>query len=276
MSVNWAVSARASACLLHTARTGALSVQRVTLGVDQTIVGYDYHSRHKQLDISKVGVAFAETDGIGALILDNSASDARYVFYFYLEVTDPADTGLAVDLLAYERVHQFQKPTIAIGEDYEFANRTLDLGACRGVFCRSGKTQFTGNTDGVPSTCDGDPIYEPDGDEPATGAIALAAGIVVVVLGVGMVLACWWWHKNVASTNPELERRIEIGEEADSPAVAGPVMTKCDAYGVPGDDEVSRRNERLGADERTFLDSPYGGVGMAYSTEPAQAPLLVP
>jgi hypothetical protein len=273
MSVIWPVSSSASACFVHTARTGALEVSRVILGPDQLIRGYDFHSRQKDVEVSLTGMAISGDDGIGALILDNSRSDDRSVFYYIVTVTDPADTRASIDALPFSRVRTFDLPTMAIGEEYLFANRTLHAGGCLGLFCLSGATELGGNTDGVRSTSDGDPIYESDEEKP-TASIALAVVIVLAVLGFGMLLACWWWHKNLQTPDPELMRPIEIGEEAMPPGIAAPMIS--DAYEIPIKHDLSDPPEPPPSVDETDLDSPYGGVPLAYPVEAGVMPQREP
>jgi hypothetical protein len=249
--INWAVPANGGACFVHGARAGTMEVYQVTVGSDQSVLAYDFHALRKRVEIS-LESAVTPDDGIGALLMDNRDGKSSYVFYFFLDVTDPADTRLELDFTTAERAWHFSRPAEAIGEEYAFANRSLAPGGCLGVVCTAQASGLPGNTGGVPSVCDGDPIYGDDGRENLSFVVAVAAAAIAILVGIAVFLACSCWRKAMHVRAPEeMLRPLDVRDEPPG----------ADAYEIP--EKAAELAEIVDEDE-----SPYGGVSIEYPPEP--------
>jgi hypothetical protein len=232
------VSSHASACFIHTAITGTMEVTGVTLSSKALIRGYDYHSAAASITESQNGIVIADTEGIAALMLDNTDSASHYNFSFHVTVTDPDDTALNLGFLKDYNAEDLYDPTTLLGEGRGGSQKALSPGACVGIECTPNATTFAGNRDGVKSTADGDPIYEELSDSSMfifIGALSLV--MVLLVIGIAPVLLCYRRRRareRLASEEQELSNLTGAGETRNGLAVSDPYeMPKPNA--TPGD-----------------------------------------
>jgi hypothetical protein len=151
---------------------------------------------------------------------------------------------------------RLKKPTELIGEQYGFAERTLDPGGCVGVVCAPGETEEGGNIAGLPAVSDGDPVYESDSQEDTSVGLAIAIAVLTLCGVIGLFLVCTWWKKTACGS--EETGRALIGSDEDAEPGG--------AYDIPKKKGVGERREPIGMENAV-----YGGASMIYAAEPGPA-----
>jgi hypothetical protein len=227
-----------------------MRLRRVVLGADRKVHGYDFHSLRKSVTASATD-AIAEEDGIGALLFDNLHGDGLFAFAADIQVSDPEDTRFDLGVVPLEVALRFKGPTELVGEQHGFADRPLDPGGCVGVVCEPGRTEEGGNTGGVPTVGDGDPVYESEpGPENTSLALAIAIAILILFVGIGLFLACTCWRKSATGVDRE---QIASDEESEPGG----------AYDLPEKEEETEEDDPIAVER-----SVYGGISMIYAAEP--------
>jgi hypothetical protein len=222
--VRWDVAPRASSCFVHTARTGALTMRDVHVGSDQSIRAYDFHSFQRKVKAPAPGIVFQEADGVGAFVLNNKEGSDSYQFSFGLALSDPDAAALDLDYLPASIATRLPLPSVMAGERHGYGFQTFAGGACMGVVCSEERTSFGGNTGGIPSTSDGDPVYE---DLAPIATILTIAITMILLLAFVMTLLIFFWRRCRAlmmrrNELPAEESALEDLNDEDEPPLAYP------------------------------------------------------
>jgi hypothetical protein len=177
LAVDWPVSRGSRACLVHSARAGAIALSGLALGPGQSVRAYDHHARMRTLTMS--GEMIDDGEGIGALML--AAGESDLPFRFLVRLSDPDGAGRDFRFLPMRRVGIW--PVAMLGSDVAH----FRMGGCAGVTCEERDTGMAGNTGGIPSQSDGDPVDERDDGQMAAQP-QFVAGFVVLVVAVVLTL----------------------------------------------------------------------------------------
>jgi hypothetical protein len=259
------VSSRASACFIHTAITGTMEVRRVVLSSKALVRAYDYHSMARSIEMSTDGVVIADSDGIGALMLDNTDSASHYNFSFHLDVTDPDATALNLGFLKDYNAEDLWAPATLLGEGRGVLPKDLSPGACVGVECTQNPTRLSGNVDGVRAVGDGDPIYEEiASSSPFIFIGALSLIMLLLVMGVAPVLLCHRRRRarqRLQSQEPQVPEIVPLV----GPQILEPIM---DPYAVSGKPEATPLDYVTVAQEAPAAETEAHATGVIVDTPP--------
>jgi hypothetical protein len=272
-NVRWDVSAQASGCFVHTARLGTLVIDNTYIpGNKQSIRAYDFHSFRFEIETGAPGTVIEASDGIGALVLNNKNGNNIFRFSFGLEIADFSSVYMDLDYLPESIARRLSLPSWMTGEADGYLFQTLAIGGCVGIVCDEEQTSFGGNSGGVPTKSDGDPIYE---DLVPITAVVTIAITIIILMGVVMAVMIFLWRKCRAFLRRR-EQLLEDGpteewNEEDTESIAYPPMPAIatgpeisDPYAVGKSGEGSELRPAAGFDPPVSQVSPYGGVPITF------------
>jgi hypothetical protein len=173
---------------------GTITINKLAIGLPQYARLYGTHFRWGFLTVENATRGTTIADAIGAVMLTNTDLTQRFELLMNITWEDSWSEQYRYGSF-YADEYPNEASVILQGKAYKF-----DSGGCSGTECPIGASAGnSGNTDGIPSKSDGDPVPEDDGGGGGGGddtksylgliLLCVAGGLTLVIIVI--IVVAW-------------------------------------------------------------------------------------